>query len=50
LGLFSLEKRRSWAELPIPEGGYRKALEGLSIRACSNTTRGNGFKLGVDLD
>ena len=24
---------------------YRKAGEGLSVRACSNRTRGNGFKL-----
>ena len=26
-------------------GAYRKADEGLFIRACSNKTRGNGFKL-----
>jgi len=28
-----------------PTGVYRKAGEGLFIRACSNRTRGNGFKL-----
>ena len=27
------------------KGTYRKAGEGLFIRACSNKTRGNGFKL-----
>ena len=27
------------------KGAYRKAGEGLFIRACSNRTRGNGFKL-----
>jgi len=30
---------------------YRKAGEGLFVRACSNWTRINGFKLeGVDLE
>ena len=41
LGLFSLEKR----SLPVHGGAYRKAGERLFIRACSNRTRGNGFKL-----
>ena len=27
------------------KGAYRKAGEGLFIRACSNRTKGNGFKL-----
>ncbi|GAB0180012.1 hypothetical protein GRJ2_000466500 [Grus japonensis] len=49
LGLFSLEKRqapgRSKCGLPVPEGAYRKAGEGLFIRECSDRTRGNGFKL-----
>ncbi|GAB0193281.1 triadin [Grus japonensis] len=49
LGLFSLEKRwlqgRSNCGLPVPEGAYRKAGEGLVIRECSDRTRGNGFKL-----
>ncbi|GAB0178093.1 hypothetical protein GRJ2_000274600 [Grus japonensis] len=49
LGLFSLEKRRLQeyliAGLPVSEGAYRKAGEGLFIRECSNRTRGNGFKL-----
>jgi len=31
--------------LPVPEGAYRKAREGLFTRVCSNRTRGNGFKL-----
>ncbi|GAB0210400.1 hypothetical protein GRJ2_003505800 [Grus japonensis] len=49
LGLFSLEKRQLWgdliAALPVPEGAYRKAGEGLFIRDCSDRTRGNGFKV-----
>ncbi|GAB0188934.1 mitochondrial enolase superfamily member 1 [Grus japonensis] len=49
LGLFSLEKRRLrahlYSSLPVPEGAYRKAGEGLFIRECSDRTRGNGFKL-----
>jgi len=31
--------------LPVPEGAYKKAEEGLFPRACSDRTRGNGFKL-----
>ena len=49
LGLLSLDKRRLQGDL-IPafhylKGAYRKAGEGLFIRACSNKMRGNGFKL-----
>ena len=29
----------------MPGGAYKKAGEGLFIRACSNSLRGNGFKL-----
>ena len=46
LGLFSLKALgRSNCSLPVPEGAYRKAGEGLFIRECSDRTRGNGFKL-----
>ena len=34
-----------YSGLPVPEGAYRKAGEGLFIRVNSNRTRGNGFKL-----
>ena len=48
MGLFSLEKR-SCVEtselLPVPQGGYKDAAEGLFIRDCSDRTRGDGFKL-----
>jgi len=30
---------------PVSEGAYKKAGEGLTIRAWSDRTRGNGFKL-----
>ena len=33
-----------------PMGAYRKAEEGLFIRACSNRTRGIGLKLRFRLD
>ena len=49
LGLLSLEKRRIQRDLIAAfqylKGAYRKAGEGLFIRACSNRTRGKGFKL-----
>jgi len=35
----------SHSDLPVTEGAYRKAREGLFRRACSDKTRGNGFKL-----
>ena len=48
VGLFSLEKRL-WGDLiaafQYMKRAYRKAGEGLFIRACSNGKRGNDFKL-----
>ena len=34
-----------YSSLPVPEGAYRKAGEGLFIRACSERTRENVLKL-----
>ena len=47
MGLFGIEKtlRKPYSSLPVPEGAYKKAGEGLFIRAGSGRTRGNGFKL-----
>ena len=52
LGLFSLEKRRLWGDLIAAfqylKEAYWKAGEGLFMRACSDSMRGNSFKLGED--
>jgi len=49
LGLFSLEKRRLQADLLAAfqhmKRAYRKAGAGHFTRACSDRTRGNGYKL-----
>jgi len=36
---------KRYGSLPVPEGAYKKAGEGLFTRACSDRTKGNGFKL-----
>lgn len=56
--LFSLEKRRLWADLiaafQYQKGASKKAAQGLFLRGCSDRTRTSGFKLkrsrfGVDI-
>ena len=48
MGLFSLEKRRLWGHLIVAlqyiKGAYKKDGERLFTKACSDRTRGNGFK------
>jgi len=42
---------RPCSSLPVPDGAYKKATEGLFTRACSDRTTGNGFKprrVGLD--
>ena len=34
-----------YSSLPVPQGNYKKAGEGLFIRACGDRIMGNGFKL-----
>jgi len=36
---------RPFCGLPLPEVAYKRAGEGLFTRACSDRTRGNGFRL-----
>ena len=36
---------RPYCSLPVPEGAYNKAGEGLFTRPCSDWTKANGFKL-----
>ena len=45
LGLFNLEKRRLQGTFQYLKGAYRKAGEGLFVRAGSERMRGYGFKL-----
>jgi len=49
LGWFSLQQRRLQGDLVAAfqclPGAYKKAAEGLFTRACSDRTRGSGFKL-----
>jgi len=40
-----LQGELTYSSLPVPERAYKKAGEGLLTRACSDRTRGNGFKL-----
>ncbi|KAJ7396271.1 hypothetical protein BTVI_146803 [Pitangus sulphuratus] len=49
LGLFRLKKRRLWVDLIMAlqylKGACKKNGERRFTRACSDRTRGNGFKL-----
>ncbi|PKU46724.1 hypothetical protein llap_2972 [Limosa lapponica baueri] len=49
LRMFSLEKGRLWGDLIVAfqylKVAYRKDVEGLFIRECSDRMRGNGFNL-----
>jgi len=49
LGLFSLQKRRLWRNLIATfqylKGAYRKDEDNVFSKACSDSTRSNGFKL-----
>jgi len=44
-GYWWIKRGRTHCSLPVPEGAYKKAGEGLSTRTWSGRTRGNGFKL-----
>jgi len=50
LGLFSLEKRRLLRNLRVAfqylKGNYKRAGEGLFVRACSDRTRAKVFERG----
>jgi len=52
LGIFSMQKRRLWGDLIAAfqylKLAFRKAGDVLFIGACSDRTRGNGFKLEED--
>lgn len=53
LGLFSLEKRRLWGDLRVAlqylQGAYRQDREGLFIRECTGSMRGDSL-IRVDID
>jgi len=53
LGLLSLEKIRLWgnfiAAFQYMKGAYKKAGEGHFVRACTDRTRANGFKIKEDI-
>lgn len=36
---------KSYSHCAVPIGGYKRAREGLLKRACSDRTKGNGFRL-----
>lgn len=49
MGFFSLEKRRLWEDLLAAfqylKRAFKQAGKGFLTRACSDRTRGNGFKI-----